>query len=232
MGLILNIETATTVCSVSLARDGQLLSLKELNGDYTHAENLTLFIEDVMKQADLSLSSLDAIAVSKGPGSYTGLRIGVSTAKGLCYSLNKPLIAVNTLEALCYVLIKIPRSAILTPESYLCPMLDARRMEVYCAVYDPSGEEAKATSAEIIDENSFSELLAKYPVVFFGDGSAKCKAMLSHNKNASFLENIVPSAESMIDLSEKAFSEKQFENVAYFEPFYLKDFVAGKKKAE
>lgn len=230
MALILNIETATTVCSVSLAKDGKLLALKELNGDYTHAENLTLFIEDVMKQANLPLASLDAIAVSKGPGSYTGLRIGVSTAKGLCYSLNKPLISVNTLEALCHLLFKPAYRSLLTDHSFLCPMLDARRMEVYCVVYDPQGNEVKPTSADIIDENSFADLLAKHELVFFGDGSEKCKETLSQNKNARFIDDVVPSADSMITLSEKAFNANRFEDVAYFEPFYLKDFVAGKKK--
>lgn len=226
MALILNMETASTVCSVSLAKDGHLLAFKEQNGDYSHAENLTLFIEDVVEQAGIKLKDVDAIAVSKGPGSYTGLRIGVSTAKGLCYSLDKPLIAINTLQH-----ISLGFSKENGKEGLLfCPMLDARRMEVYCAFFDSDNNEIIPTSAEIIDENSFSDLLKKNVIYFFGDGAAKCKIFLSANKNAIFIDNIIPSAKNMISISEQAFKHKQFENVAYFEPFYLKDFVAGKKK--
>lgn len=226
MALILNIETATTVCSVSLAKDGQLVAFKEQNGDYSHAENLTVFIEDVIKQAGISLSQLDAISVSKGPGSYTGLRIGVSTAKGLCYALEKPLIAINTLYHLALSLSKEKKY-----DGYLfCPMIDARRMEVYCAVYDQQGKEIVPTAAEIIDEHSFEGLLKTHKIVFVGDGASKCKDVLAKNSNAIFVDNIFPSAKDMILLSEKAFEQKRFEDLAYFEPFYLKDFVAGKKK--
>jgi tRNA threonylcarbamoyladenosine biosynthesis protein TsaB len=231
MALILNLETATTACSVSLAKDGKLLALKEQNGEYSHAENLTLFIEDVIRQSGLSLNDVEAIAVSKGPGSYTGLRIGVSTAKGLCYSLNKPLIAVNTLSSMSANIIHRTSSLSHLP-SLLCPMLDARRMEVYCAVYDLDGKEIVPTSAEIIDEHSFSGLLKDHMIWFFGDGAGKCKKVLSGNPNALFIDDIECSAKDMISLSEEAFSKKQFEDIAYFEPFYLKDFVAGKKKAE
>ncbi len=226
MALILNLETATTVCSVALAKDGQLLSKKELNGNYTHAENLTCFIETVLKETGLSLKDLDAVAISKGPGSYTGLRIGVSTAKGLCYSLNKPLIALNTLEHSAYGCSLLHGKA----TDLFCPMIDARRMEVYCAVYDKSNKPIKTTAAEIIDEHSFQELLEKNIVYFFGDGAAKCKEVLSKNANAIFLDHLYPSALNMIVAAEQAFQHKQFEDVAYFEPFYLKDFVAGKKK--
>jgi tRNA threonylcarbamoyladenosine biosynthesis protein TsaB len=229
MALILNLETATTVCSVSLAKDGTLLSLKELNEDYTHAENLTVFIEDVLSQSKVKLSDVHAIAVSKGPGSYTGLRIGVSTAKGLCYSLDKPLIAINTLEHFASSVILSP-SKKQDPTSFFCPMIDARRMEVYCAVYDGQGKEIRPTAAEIIDGISFADLLSNNPVYFFGDGSVKCKEVLSKNKNAFFIDHKVPSAKDMISFSEKMYNEKQFEDVAYFEPFYLKDFVGGKKK--
>jgi tRNA threonylcarbamoyladenosine biosynthesis protein TsaB len=230
MAIILNIETATTVCSVSLAKDGCILALKEINGDYSHAENLTLFIVDVCKQANLQLSDVDAIAVSKGPGSYTGLRIGVSTAKGLCYSLNKPLIAINTLISMTHDVNSSVGGQ--HPTTLFCPMIDARRMEVYCAIYDAELKCMKEVAAEIIDENSFSEVLLKNKIVFYGDGAFKCWEVLSKNKNAMFLDKIVPSAKGMVMLSEKAFNEKQFEDVAYFEPFYLKDFVAGKKKGE
>lgn len=247
MALILNIETATTVCSVSLAKDGKLLSIKEQNGDYSHAENLTLFIEDVCKQANVSLPQVDAIAVSKGPGSYTGLRIGVSTAKGLCYSLDKPLIAVDTLRYMALAVSFRDVTLSVSPRaeskgegntdenrktSLFCPMLDARRMEVYCAIYNSEGNVIKETTAEIIDENSFSTFLSEHTIYFFGDGSAKCKETFSKNPNAIFIDDVVPSAKDMIALSEKAYNEMRFEDIAYFEPFYLKDFVAGKKKGE
>ncbi len=232
MALILNLETATTVCSVSLAKDGKLIALKEQNGNYSHAENLTLFIENVCKQGNVKLSDIEAIAVSKGPGSYTGLRIGVSTAKGLCYSLDKPLIAVDTLKYLAISVSNSLKSDISHLTSYFCPMLDARRMEVYCAIYDSSGSVVKPTAAEIIDEHSFSDILKTNKIFFFGDGSAKCKETFSQNSNAVFIDDVVPSAKDMITLSEQAYNAKQFEDVAYFEPFYLKDFVAGKKKGE
>jgi tRNA threonylcarbamoyladenosine biosynthesis protein TsaB len=232
MALILNLETATTVCSVSLGKDGKLLALKELQGDYTHAENLTLFIEEVLNQAEIKLSEIDAIAISKGPGSYTGLRIGVSSAKGLCYALNKPLIAIDTLQHLSLNLsVSIVKKA---EDIVLCPMIDARRMEVYCALYNISNDCIKPTWAEIIDEYSFADLFSNLSnrIYFFGDGSTKCKEVLSLKKNALFIENVFPSAKNMIPLSEKAFLNNQFEDIAYFEPFYLKDFVAGKKKAQ
>lgn len=230
MALILNLETSTTVCSVSLSKDGQLLAVKEQNGDYSHAENLTLFIEDVIQQANIKLSDVDAIAVSKGPGSYTGLRIGVSTAKGLCYSLNRPLIAISTLQHISLSVSEDSQSQISNLQSLFCPMLDARRMEVYCAMFDSLNNEIRPTTAEIVDEHSFSELLNKNMIYFFGDGAAKCKSVLSANKNAVFIDDVFPSAKNMISLSEQAFVNKEFEDVAYFEPFYLKDFVAGKKK--
>lgn len=225
MGLILNIETATTVCSVSLAKDAVLLALKEQDGDYSHAENLTLFIEDVVKKASVKFSDIDAIAVSKGPGSYTGLRIGVSAAKGLCYALNKPLIAVDTLQ---YIALNVSKKQ---PQAgLLCPMFDARRMEVYCAVYDFQNKVIIPTAAEIIDKNSFADLLSKNKLFFFGNGAEKCKPVFASCENAVFLEGVLPSAADMVPLSENAYNHSQFENVAYFEPYYLKDFVAGKKK--
>lgn len=225
MGLILNLETATTVCSVALAKDGQLLSMEELNGDYTHAENLNLFIEKVLKKAKLALADLDAVSISKGPGSYTGLRIGVSTAKGLCFSLNKPLIAINTLEHSAYACSQNQGDA----NALFCPMIDARRMEVYCAIFDKENKVIAPTTAAIIDEHSFETLLQKQKIYFFGDGAEKCKTSLTAQPNAIFIDQLFPSAKNMIELSEKAFQNKQFEDVAYFEPFYLKDFIAGKK---
>jgi tRNA threonylcarbamoyladenosine biosynthesis protein TsaB len=229
MSLILSIETATTMCSVALGRDGRLLAFKELNAGYTHAENLTVFMEEVMKTAGMEFSQLDAVAVSKGPGSYTGLRIGVSAAKGLCYALDKPLISIGTLRAMVPLLLSTHPELRSADSRLFCPMLDARRMEVYCAVYDASGKEVMPVTAKIIDESSFSGLLNEHRVVFFGDGAAKCKEALSHHDNAIFKENIFPSAKAMAALAEEKFQKKEFEDVAYFEPFYLKGFVGTKK---
>ncbi len=227
MALILNLETATTVCSVALSKDGELLAFKEINGDYTHAENLNIFITAVLKQVGLHLKDVDAIAVSKGPGSYTGLRIGVSTAKGLCYSLDKPLIAINTLEHSAFACLQ----QFGTGKELFCPMIDARRMEVYCAIYDCNMIAVHATTAEIINEQAFEGLLQKHRIYFFGDGAEKCKTFFAGNSNAVFIDGLYPSAKHMVLLSEKAFNKKQFEDVAYFEPYYLKEFVAGKKKS-
>ncbi len=231
MALILNIETATTVCSVCLAKDGKLIALKEINGDYSHAENLTLFIEHVFKQANLKLTDVEAIAVSKGPGSYTGLRIGVSTAKGLCYSLNKPLIAIDTLQHMALSVSSNLQTSNNYEQSLYCPMLDARRMEVYCAIYDKDNICAVPTLAFIVEEDSFSYFLKGKVVYYFGDGAAKC-AKIIRGKEMFYIADIFPSAKNMITLSEKAFNNNLFEDVAYFEPFYLKDFMIGKKKGE
>ena len=223
--IILCLETSTKVCSVALGQNGKLLALKEsLDEKHSHAENLTLYIEEVCSQAKISLNDIDAVAVSKGPGSFTGLRIGVSTAKGLCYALDKPLLAINSLEAMALGQVKSQKSKV---KNLFCPMIDAKRMEVYCAVYDEQLNEIKKTSAEIIDENSFSDLLVKNKIYFFGDGSEKCKAKIIH-PNAIFLDNVNPSAQFMLPIAEKYFAEKKFEDVAYFEPFYLKDFVGTK----
>ena len=226
MALILNIETATSVCSVALAKDGKLLALKEINEGKTHGEVLTLFIQDVFKEALFSFPELDAVAVSKGPGSYTGLRIGVSTAKGLCYALGKPLIGINTLQHLSLSLSHGKDSG----EVLFCPMIDARRMEVYTALFDSGNNFFRETSADIIDENSYSDILAQHKVIFFGDGSGKCKEKLDLHPNAIFIDDIFPSAKNMTALSETAFQKKQFEDIAYFEPYYLKDFVGNVAK--
>ncbi|MBI4945247.1 MAG: tRNA (adenosine(37)-N6)-threonylcarbamoyltransferase complex dimerization subunit type 1 TsaB [Bacteroidetes bacterium] len=224
MSLILCLETATKSCSVSLGQNGRVLALQEsLDERYSHAENLTLYIEEVCKQAKLPLQKVDAIAVSKGPGSFTGLRIGVSTAKGLCYALEKPLIAINTLEAMAVSFIN-QKPETRNQKHVFCPMIDARRMEVYCAVFDEYLNEIRKTSADIIDENSFADLLLKHKIIFLGDGAEKCRLKISH-PNAIFINDIHPSARFMLPLAEKYFSEKKFEDLAYFEPFYLKDFV-------
>jgi tRNA threonylcarbamoyladenosine biosynthesis protein TsaB len=226
MALILNLETSTQMCSAALAEDGRSIAHQELGGEYTHAENLTLFIQHVFAQAGKQLSQLDAVAISKGPGSYTGLRIGVSTAKGLCYALQKPLLAISTLESLLHVL----RSKFEgLPGDLYCPMLDARRQEVYCAVYDAHSKMVEEVQAKIIDSSSFAALLEKSRLVMFGDGAEKCKSLLC-NSNAVFVDGILPSATHMTELSELAWKEKRFEDLAYFEPFYLKEFYSGKSQ--
>jgi tRNA threonylcarbamoyladenosine biosynthesis protein TsaB len=225
MSIVLNIETATTVCSVALAKDGELLGLKELNNGYTHAENLTVFIEDIVREAGVRLSDIDAVAVSKGPGSYTGLRIGVAAAKGICFGLNRPLIAVDTLKSLTWQFVN-STPGIRYPALF-CPMLDARRMEVYCALYDQQLNELESVQAKIIDENSFESYLKDHLIYFFGDGASKCREKLGLNSNAVFIERVCPSASAMISFSELACNLKQFEDIAYFEPYYLKDFVTA-----
>ena len=232
MALILNIETSTAVCSVSLGKDGELFAYKENREGMNHATHLTVFIDSILKENELKPQDLDAIAVSMGPGSYTGLRIGVSTAKGICYGSNLPLIAVSTLQAMTAPLLK--NEAVLSqlgnPENCVfCPMIDARRMEVYTAFYSYKNEEIRQVAAEIIDEESFVSDLEKSEVVFFGDGSAKCQSSLQ-SENAIFVSDITPTAAGMIELSEAKYESKSFEDVAYFEPFYLKDFVATTPK--
>lgn len=224
MAKILNIETSTRACSVALAIDGKVSSVQESFERNSHAENITLFSEKVLKQTDLTFNDLDAVAVSKGPGSYTGLRIGVSTAKGFCYALNKPLIAINTLRALAAGMIAKTEN----PKGhFFCPMIDARRMEVYSAIFDHELNEVRHTLAEIIDENSFQDLLYKQRIVFAGDGAEKCETILGTNPNATFINGLLPSSKFMSMLSEDKYLKPEFEDVAYFEPFYLKDFVAG-----
>lgn len=223
MGIILNIETATKNCSVSVSKNEEILSLKELNeGKFSHSEKLHSFILEVLDSAGLSMGDLDAVAVSKGPGSYTGLRIGVSAAKGLCYALNKPLISVPTLE-------NIALQISLKEDELAVPLLDARRMEVYSAIYDKDHRQIRATEAEIISETSFQGFLKKGIVYFAGDGAEKCKEVIRHD-NARFLSSVYPSAREMAIIAARKFKSEDFEDVAYFEPFYLKDFVAGKPK--
>ncbi len=223
MAYILNIETATTVCSVSISEDNTLLATKEIDEGFTHSENLHVFIKELLQLTKLKPNNLNAIAVSKGPGSYTGLRIGVSSAKGLCYALNIPLISINTLQVMAN------SNFIKDKTSYYCPMLDARRMEVYTTVFDCNLNEVLPTEALVINEQSI-EKYKEFPFIFFlGDGMPKCRDILSNLTNANFINNINPSAQSMVNLSYKKFKEKQFEDVAYFEPFYLKDFITVAK---
>lgn len=219
---ILHIETATKNCSVSLGANGNLLVLKEFNDNsYSHAEKLHALISTVLKDADLNFSDLSAIAVSQGPGSYTGLRIGISAAKGLCFALDIPLIAVPTLEILS--------NAVNIESGVKVPMIDARRLEVYSAVYNKDTNLSRDVEAEIISENSFKKLLDEGTVHFFGDGAEKCKTIISHS-NAKFIDDVFPSANEMVALAHKKYVNKAFESVAYFEPFYLKDFVVTKPK--
>ena len=222
MAWIVCIETASKSCSVALAKYGHLVAvIEEVSEQYSHSEQLTVFIEQLLQQEGLKLSDLDAIAVGSGPGSYTGLRIGISTAKGLCYASDVPLIAISTLDTMAQAM------KYKYPEAKLCPMLDARRMEVYCALYSKS--QASPVVAKIIDQDSFAEELAQGPLLFFGDGADKCKYVLTHT-NAHFELGVYPSATNMIPLAQDKFQNQDFEDVAYFEPFYLKDFVAGVKK--
>ena len=222
MSIILNIETATKNCSVSLAKEGEILAIKSLNnGQYSHAEVLHPFIESILKETNVPANEITAVAVSKGPGSYTGLRIGVSAAKGLCFAYNVPLIAIDTLTSLSH--------AITIEKGIIVPMIDARRMEVYSSVFDSNHENIRAILAEVIDENSFSNYLEQGPVYFLGDGAQKCKAIITHN-NAIFVDDKHPSAKEMAELSYAKYKKNDIEDVAYFEPFYLKDFVVIPEK--
>ncbi len=222
MALILQLETASTNCSVSLAREGELLACKEHNSaSFSHSEQLHLFIEEVLKEAGVSLGQLSAIAVSKGPGSYTGLRIGVSAAKGLCYVLDIPLISTPTLKGMA-----LQREI---TSGVIIPMLDARRMEVYAAVFDADHSEIVPTKAVIIDASSFMEFAEKGKVHLLGSGADKCKEVLTH-PNFSFDDSCIPSSKTMSEESYRKYQEGLFEDVAYFEPFYLKDFILQQKK--
>ena len=222
MALILLIESATKSCSVSLSSENKIIACKEeVNEQYSHAEKLTVFITELFKTQDFTIKDLDAVAVSKGPGSYTGLRISVSTAKGLCYALDIPLISVSTLKAMAFGMAQKEKSDL------YCPMIDARRMEVYNAFYNSTNKEIRGIQADIIEACSYQKELDK-KVLFFGDGAGKCKQMIQH-PNARFIDGFFPSSKDMLEIANEKFAEKDFEDVVYFEPFYLKDFVAGKK---
>ena len=221
MAKILCLETATTNCSVAVGIDGEVVALVEENTpNYSHGEQLHVFIIKALKKAGLSLSELDAIAVSKGPGSYTGLRIGVAAAKGLCFTLDIPLIAVPTLASMAYQLA-------VGPGELIIPLLDARRMEVYSEVYSAQFEVIRETRAEIIDENAFSEFKKAKHLHLIGSGAKKCRELLQ-GTNFSFYMEAVPSAQEMVTLAQTSYAKGAFEDVAYFEPFYLKDFILKK----
>ncbi len=223
---ILNIETSTGVCSVSVSDKDAILAARESRIDRSHASMLTVFIGEAMAEAGIDYNELSGVAVSRGPGSYTGLRIGVSAAKGICYGADIPLIALDTLLIMARGLL---RNIADNDGLLLCPMIDARRMEVYTALYDTAGTRVKDITAEIIVNDSFKDYLDERKIIFFGDGSGKCRDTLKH-PNAVFIEGIYPSACYMAQLSFKAFAEKKFEDTAYFEPFYLKDFLATTPK--
>lgn len=222
MAVILNLETATTNCSVSIAENGTILALKENNTpSYSHAEQLHVFIKNALDMASLSFSDLDAIAISKGPGSYTGLRIGVSAAKGLCFALDIPLISIATLESMAHQVIQ-------KTSDFIIPVLDARRMEVYSAVFDSDMSQIRETKAEIITENSFSGYAESGKTLVMGPGAHKCRDVLK-NPSFDFKDGIVPSAKGMGKLSSLKYQNSDFEDVAYFEPYYLKDFITQGK---
>jgi tRNA threonylcarbamoyladenosine biosynthesis protein TsaB len=227
--LILHIETATDICSVALSAGDQLLALVESGAERSHATLLSRYVREAMAQAGRQLGMLNGIAVSKGPGSYTGLRIGVSTAKGLAYALEKPLLSCGTLENLAYAAIDHPEIRELIGKFgdrlLLCSMLDARRMEVYTAFFSPCMSMAGKVTAEIIDPNSFQKLLKNHHICFFGNGATKCQGVIT-DPNAHFIEGLNPSSRFMITPVLTNYQEGKFEDVAYFEPFYLKDFVA------
>jgi len=231
MAAILLIETATQVCSVGLCVDKQLLSIRESFDQRSHAELITTFVSEVINEGGLSFEQLDAVAVSKGPGSYTGLRIGVSTAKGICFACDIPLISIDTLQALAFGMKSQIDENPHENDQLFCPMIDARRMEVYTAIFDSTLSTIMPTTALVIEADSLNHWLEKKKVWFAGDGSAKCNQVMSH-ENAYFLNEVHPSVSNMVNLANQAFSEGKFENLAYFEPFYLKDFVAGLPKVK
>jgi tRNA threonylcarbamoyladenosine biosynthesis protein TsaB len=225
MPVILSLETSADVCSVALHDGRELLADAVLHEPQVHAAKLAPMIEEVMKKSGRLYQALQAVALSAGPGSYTGLRIGTSTAKGLCYALDIPLIAVGTLELMAHEARKVDRGCDL-----LCPMIDARRMEVYCLVMDSSMKIVEPVSAKIIDSQSFSELLGENRVLFFGSGAEKCRSVMQH-PNASFADGIFPSAISLGEIAQQKFDARSFEDLAQFNPFYLKEFVAKTAKA-
>lgn len=228
MTYILNIETATKVCGVSLAKDGLLIDHLESKEGNSHASNLAPFIDKLLKRNNIAYSELSAIAISQGPGSYTGLRIGTSTAKGLCYALDIPLIAVNTLQSMAaHAKNSYPNDF----DGVFQPMIDARRMEVYSQSFNSKGEAINDVSAMVIDEESFKKELEGQKHLFFGDGAEKCMELLKH-ENAIYFDQAEASALGMVELSYQAYLKEEFADVAYFEPFYLKEFIAAVSKVK
>lgn len=223
MSCILHIETSTNVCSVAVSQDGECIFDKEDFSGPNHAERLGEYVDETLSFADSHAIPVDAVAVSSGPGSYTGLRIGVSMAKGICYGRNIPLLSVPTLELLS-VPVLLGHDEI-EDDALICPMLDARRMEVYAAVYNRALQPVRPIQADVVDADTYKEWLDRHPVYFFGNGAAKCMETINH-PNAHFIKDIVPLAKWMFPLAEKKMAKGETEDVAYFVPFYLKDFVA------
>lgn len=237
MATILCIETGTDICSVGIARDGEIVSMLESGEGRDHARKVGVFVDELLRSTGITPAEIDAVAVGKGPGSYTGLRIGVSFAKGLCYGLQKPLIAVGSLDALVAVACEDYRAGIIDIEgwaqAHLCPMVDARRMEVYAQIFNSGGEALSEVAAEVVTEESFAqwrsseaEVSARQPFIIFGNGAAKCAEVL---EGATLIE-VLPSVRGIAPLAQRAFAEGRFEDIAYFEPFYLKDFVVTTSK--
>lgn len=231
MALILHIETATDVCSVAIANESGLIDLCETAEGRSHASILTVFVEELLQKNKIRVSDLHAIAVSMGPGSYTGLRIGVSVAKGLCYGADIPMIALPTLQCMVFGFFRQHKEKTFTTsdDTWYCPMVDARRLEVYTAFFNNQGMFTSEISAQIINEHSFEEILSKHMVYFFGNGSDKCSSIITH-PNARFIAGLNPSAQDMVALSQELYLKQEFKDIAYFEPFYLKDFVATTPK--
>ena len=227
MSCILNIETSTNVCSVAVSQDGSCIFNKEDHEGPNHAVILGVFVQEALSFIDSHAIPLDAVAVSCGPGSYTGLRIGLSMAKGICYGRDVKLIAIPTLELMCVPLLLGEK--INEENALLCPMIDARRMEVYSQFFDRALKEVRSINADIVENNTYDDILAQQPVYFFGNGAEKCHEVLTHH-NAHIIEGIVPLAKNMYPLAEKRMANEQFEDVAYFVPFYLKGFVAKEAK--
>lgn len=226
--MILCLETSTAVCSVALVEGGKTIVLRESLDGQNHAEKITVFIDEVMKEANVSYHDIDAVAVSKGPGSYTGLRIGVSTAKGLCYAMEKPLIAIDTLQAMAHGL----SHSLSSDDVLLCPMIDARRMEVYTAFFDKTLERVSDTAALVIDEDSFKEMKKEHHLYLFGDGADKLQTLFGADERVTVVEKFHCSASYMAELADKALKDRDFVDTAYFEPFYLKDFVPAMPKVK
>ena len=227
MPCILHIETSTKVCSVALSEDGKLLYHHEDFDGPGHSETSGVYVDEALSFANSHAIPVDAVAVSMGPGSYTGLRIGVSLAKGVCYGRALPLIAVPTLKVLCVPVLlgkeELPEDALLVP------MIDARRMEVYSAVYDRALKEVRPIQADIVTAETYQEYLNRFPVYFFGNGAKKCQTVIMH-PNAHFIEGVHPLAKNMFPLAERSMYLREFQDVAYFEPYYLKEFIAIKSK--
>ncbi len=226
MALILSIETSTEICSVALYDYDQLITSVEVHIRQSHASKLAILVDQVLHTADKTTESLQAVAISSGPGSYTGLRIGTSLAKGICFSLNIPLISVGTLELMAHQMKKTFGFS----DYLLCPMIDARRMEVYCLLTDGSGTITLPVDARVIDDKSFFDFLENQKIVFFGNGAVKCKSIIEH-KNAIFIEGVYPNASALGQLAFHKWKENIFEDLSHYEPFYLKSFVAKKPRA-